>query len=231
MPDLEGGRGGALERLRFFLLWLQRPGRLGAAVPSGRRLAQAMAAEVDVGRPGLVVELGGGTGNVTAALLAAGVSVDDLIVVEREAALAASLRRRFPHVTVIRGDARRLGALLARKSSRLANGTGWPDAAPGQDRPSAASKAEVKAVVSSLPLLLFGREEQEALLAEVFALLPEDAPLVQFTYGPRAPIVNSVARRLGLAGTRAQWVLDNVPPAAVWTYRRPSALLRLADSA
>ncbi|MGH6948017.1 MAG: hypothetical protein ACREDZ_11865, partial [Kiloniellales bacterium] len=89
----------------------------------------------------------------------------------------------------------------------------------------------VKAVVSSLPLLLIGHEEQDALLAEIFALLPEGAPLVQFTYGPRAPVATNVARRLGLAGARAQWVLDNVPPAAVWTYRRPSALARLANSA
>ncbi|MGH6948815.1 MAG: class I SAM-dependent methyltransferase, partial [Kiloniellales bacterium] len=154
MSDLERGRGGALERFRFFLLWLQRPGRLGAAVPSGRSLAQAMAAEVDPGRAGLVVELGGGTGSVTAALLAAGVPANDLIVVEREAALAASLRRRFPNVAVIRGDARRLRALLARKGNRLMRGSGDAEATPSPDRSLIGGEAAVKAVVSSLPLLL-----------------------------------------------------------------------------
>ncbi len=55
-------------------------------------------------RPGeLVVDLGAGTGVLTAALARAGVSV---VAVELDPALAAELRRRFPRV--LEGDARRV---------------------------------------------------------------------------------------------------------------------------
>ena len=54
-----------------------------------------MAARVDTARTGLVVELGGGTGVITAALLARGVAPERLVVVEQSPALAAHLRQRF----------------------------------------------------------------------------------------------------------------------------------------
>jgi phospholipid N-methyltransferase len=62
------------DEVRFFLHWLRRPARLGAVVPSGHALAAALAAEIDIQAPGAVVELGSGTGRVTAALIAAGVA-------------------------------------------------------------------------------------------------------------------------------------------------------------
>ena len=64
-------------------------------LPSGRTVARAMARELPA-RGGLVLELGGGTGALTSGLLEAGCHPKSLLVVEREAALAASLRRRFP---------------------------------------------------------------------------------------------------------------------------------------
>jgi 23S rRNA (adenine-N6)-dimethyltransferase len=55
-------------------------------------------------RPGeLVVDLGAGTGMLTAALVRAGA---DVVAVELDPALAAGLRRRFPRV--VEGDARRV---------------------------------------------------------------------------------------------------------------------------
>src|SRR5918912_3490011 len=68
----------------FFLRWLKAPHRIGAVAPSSRFLARAMAREVDVRGSGLVVELGGGTGSITRALLDAGLAPDRLIVVERD---------------------------------------------------------------------------------------------------------------------------------------------------
>ena len=52
----------------FFRLWLRRPRRVGAVMPSGRALATAMATCIDAQAPGMVVELGGGTGSITRAI-------------------------------------------------------------------------------------------------------------------------------------------------------------------
>ena len=46
-----------------------------------------MATYIDPHAPGVVVELGGGTGSITRAVLKTGIAPKDLIVVEREAKL------------------------------------------------------------------------------------------------------------------------------------------------
>jgi len=47
--------------------------------------------------------------------------------------------------------------------------------------------------------------------------------VVQFTYGPLSPVSRSISRDLDIVGARVDWVLDNVPPASVWNYRRRAA--------
>jgi phospholipid N-methyltransferase len=49
----------------LWFAWLRSPRQVGAVAPSGVRLASAMAGEVPPG-PGIVLELGGGTGSITA---------------------------------------------------------------------------------------------------------------------------------------------------------------------
>lgn len=124
-----GRHFGGLSLALFMREILIDPRAMGAALPSSRRLAYNVANHVSPGvETGLVVELGAGTGVVTAALLERGVAPQRLIVVERAAALAEHLRRRFPHVAVVQGDARHLRRLLKPYAS------------------------DVRAVVSSLPL-------------------------------------------------------------------------------
>src|SRR5436190_15924440 len=100
----------------FLKRWLRRPFAMGAVVPSGRLLAEAMAGTAlreIVGRDGHVIELGAGTGEVTKALLAAGIPAGRLALVERDPELAAFLRRHFRDTRIIEGDAARLPRLLA----------------------------------------------------------------------------------------------------------------------
>lgn len=158
-------------RIVFIREWLRSPRLIGAVCPSGTALAEAMAAEVPDGH-GLVVELGAGTGAVTRALLDGGVSTDRLIAVERSAVLAEVLRRRFPGLTVIEGDAADLSRMLP---------TG-----------------PVDCVVSSIPLVSLPKNEREAVIDEIKKVL-QGRRLIQFTYfwGRRLleksglPLVNS----------------------------------------
>jgi phosphatidylethanolamine/phosphatidyl-N-methylethanolamine N-methyltransferase len=183
--------------LGFFLLWLRRPTRVGGIVPSSRALAAAMAARIDVAAPGAVVELGGGTGSITEAILAAGVAPRDLVVVEREAKLCAVLAARFPHVRILHGDARDLTALLKKVGI-----------------------APVKVVVSGLPLLAMDHRDSHRIVTGAFSVLAPGGEFLQFTYGPTSPISRVTRTRLGIAGQRSDWVLYNLPPATVWRYRR-----------
>jgi phosphatidylethanolamine/phosphatidyl-N-methylethanolamine N-methyltransferase len=185
------------DELRFFSHWLRHPGRLGAVVPSSRALAAALAAEIDAEAPGAVIELGPGTGRVTEALIAANVAPGQLVAIERNASFCNPLRRHFPGVQIVWGDARALGSLLQRTGVR-----------------------SVKAVVSSLPLLSMTARDRDVVLSQVAAVLGAEGVLVQYTYGPAAPVPPELGVELGLVGERTNWVLVNLPPAAVWRYSR-----------
>src|SRR5262245_28727551 len=92
----------------FLKRWLRRPLAIGAVVPSGRLLAEAMAETTLAnlqGRAGHVVELGAGTGEVTKALLAKGIPAERLAVVERDPELVVFLRRHFRGPLILGGDA------------------------------------------------------------------------------------------------------------------------------
>ena len=186
----------------FLKRWLRRPFAMGAVVPSGRLLAQAVArrtvSEI-AHRDGHVIELGAGTGQVTKALLAAGIPAERLALVERDPELASFLRRHFRGPRIIEGDAARLPRLLA------------------------ANKIEkVAVVVSSLPLLSLPGEVVTGIVHSVFEALPRGAALVQFTYGPTPPVPRGLRENLHLVGARGRRIWRNVPPAVVWTFRRPS---------
>ena len=54
--------------------------------------------------------------------------------------------------------------------------------------------------------------------------MQDGGKFIQFTYGPLSPITRSVSNSLDIVGLRSDWVLDNVPPAAVWVYRHRAAV-------
>src|SRR3546814_10352004 len=68
--------------------------------PSSRYLARLMVEHI-VPDDGRVIELGGGTGVFTRAILGTGLPPEKLEVVEINPAFARGLRRHFPHVSVL----------------------------------------------------------------------------------------------------------------------------------
>ena len=79
----------------------------------------------------------------------------------------------------------------------------------------------VAAVVSSLPLLSLPTEVVSGIVHGVFEVLPRGAALVQFTYGPSAPVPRPLRERLRLQAVSGRRIWRNVPPAVVWTFRKP----------
>jgi phosphatidylethanolamine/phosphatidyl-N-methylethanolamine N-methyltransferase len=179
----------------FLSRWIRAPLRIGALAPSSPYLGREMARAIDARAATLVVELGGGTGRITRALLDAGVAPERLIVIENDDKLASLLRVRFPQLRIVQGDARDLLSLLA---------------------PLGVSHAS--AVISGLPLLSMPTETQQRIVEQAFALMGENGTFVQFTYGPMSPVMGKA--RLGLIAEVTGRVWRNFPPASVWRYRR-----------
>ena len=177
----------------FLRRWAKNPMGIGAIAPSSRGLADAMARQVPAHGAGPVVELGGGTGNITAGILRAGIAASRLVVLERDPALHRHLQQLYPHLRIVLGDAATLVDTL---------------------RPFGIERAD--AVVSGLPLLTMPRTIQDDIVRNVFRLLAPGAPFIQFTYGPYSPVGRE---RMGVHGKIAKWVPANLPPASVWVYR------------
>ncbi len=189
------------DALLFFRAWLSEPVTIGAVMPTRARLADAMS-DAALGNPGVragkrIIELGGGTGPLTRALAMHAPDPGCITVVERNPVFQEVLRRRFPLVQVIPGEADRL-ATIARTYN----------------------VGPVGAVVSSLPRVGWPLARQRRILMQCFALLERDGEFLEFSYGPFSPVPRRLIRELGLSASRVRQVWRNLPPASIWSYRR-----------
>lgn len=184
-------------RHHFIAAWIRSPLKMGAALPSSRMLAKAMAEQVDTNIKGAVLELGAGTGVVTNALLKAGIGKERLLVIERDKKLYSLLRSLFPQLNVLCADAAELDSVL--KNAEI---------------------EKVGAIVSSLPFLTMPVDVRRKIQEQMAKTIGNDGMIVQFTYGHKSPISKNEMKRCGLTGKRVKIVLMNVPPAHVWVYKR-----------
>ncbi len=183
----------------FFRQWLKNPLSMAAVSPSSRELAQKMLRELPHGAK-RVIELGGGTGVFTQAMLDQGIEADDLFVLELNEALHQHLRQRFPQARIVCGDARDLKLHVER--------SGFADNGPAD------------AVISGLGLLSMPKTTQREILEAAFSLMSAHGRFIQFTYGPTNPVSREVMRELDLVSHRASFTLWNVPPASVYVVSR-----------
>lgn len=179
----------------FFHQFLRRPRQVAALAPSSPSLGEMMARQLPA-QARRVAELGPGTGVFTRCMIDCGVPERDLVLFEINALFADDLAIRFPHATLHR--------------------------LPAQDL-ARVEQAPFDAVLSGLPLLSMSADEQAAILGAAFSRLGPDGVFIQFTYGPKSPLRDRVAKGLGLAFTRTRRVWANLPPATVYVFRRPRA--------
>ena len=182
------------DEVRFLRSWMEKPLHMGAVMPSGRVLARTMAQYVDISSSGPVVELGPGTGAITNALIEHGVDQQRLVLVEYNPGFCALLRDRYPHATVVQGDAYTLRDAL------------WDVL----DEPASA-------MVSGLPLVTKPMLTRLKLIRDAFMALAPRAPFVQFTYSVAPPIPKSLP---GVSTEASERIWMNLPPARVWVYRK-----------
>ena len=185
------------ETLRFFGRWVRDPFLIGAVAPSSIGLSRGMAKPIDLEAPGVVIELGGGTGKMTKAMLDHGVPPDRLYVIEKDPDLHRLLTSRFPDVTIVNSDAAQVADVAA---------------SHGLDT--------VKAVVSGLPLIGMPFPVRQAIVGQVFQVLAPRGIFVQFTYMLKSPVNEQLMAEFGLVGRWVERIWRNMPPARVWVYRR-----------
>lgn len=188
-------RARAGEYLDFLAAWVKKPRQTASVVPSSRYLARLMVDRIDP-QDGRVLELGGGTGVFTRAILETGLPPEKLEVVEINPAFARGLRRHFPHVSILETPAQIVSTATA--------------GAPG----------DYQVVVSGLPLLAIDRRVHVDILGEAFRMLRPGGSFVQFTYSMRPPVSREVIDALGLEVVRAGQTVRNFPPATVFRFHR-----------
>ena len=174
-------------RAAFFRELWREPRAVGAVCPSSGELARRMASWAVPASPGWIIELGGGTGTVTAALLQRGVPRERLIVMERSLHFVNHLRNRFPGVRIVHGDA-------ADMANTLLGGE------------------PVAALVSGLPLRSMPADAVSNVVQACAGLLNADSRVVQFTYALRA---RSAWGAAGLHRMANETVWRNLPPARI----------------
>lgn len=180
----------------FIREWLANPQRTGAVAPSSPQLGAAMARWLPRNPESFVLELGPGTGAVTDALLKYGLREDRLVGIEKNPSLAKILRKRFPQACIITGDAWDLDTLL----------TELPQPAES-----------VGAVISSLPLLNFPKDQADALAQKIRSVLEPRGRWVQYSYH----ILKDRSRGgeyFRLIASKIVWF--NLPPARVSVYQK-----------
>lgn len=189
------------EEVKFFKGWVSKPRAVGSIVPTSATTSRRMASIVDPDANLPVLELGPGTGVITRAILERGVKPENLFCIEYSPDFVAHLKKQFPRVNVIQGDAFNLDETLG-----ALRGTVFDS------------------VVSGVPLLNFPVEQRVRYVDDVLSRLPEGRPIVQLTYGPRSPVPPG---RGDYRVTRFDFILRNIPPTTLWLYSRGAPVLPL----
>ena len=182
------------DEIRFFKGWMSNTRAVGSIIPTSSVTARRMASVVNPASGLPVLELGPGTGVITKAILQTGLAPEKLTSVEFSTDFYNHLVERFHGVNFINGDAFDLDKTLGGLSG-----------------------ATFDSVISAVPLLNFPMHQRVSLIEDLLSRIPVGRPVVQISYGPLSPVV-AMPDRYQIS--HLDFVVRNIPPAQLWTYRR-----------
>ena len=183
------------DELKFFKGWIDKPKAVGSIVPTSSITARRMASIIDTTSGLPVLEVGPGTGVITRAILGRGVKPQNLYAVEYSHDFVRHLRRSYPGVNVIEGDAFDLDDDAWRRCAA------WSSTAS-----SPACRCST-----------FRCRSRVAYLEDLLDRIPQGRPVVQLTYGPKSPVPPGLG---DYTVEHFDFVLRNIPPTQLWIYRR-----------
>jgi phospholipid N-methyltransferase len=179
--------------LLFFSKFLRQGTAIASFVPSSASLSRAVVEGIPFARTRSVVELGAGTGPITAELLRRLPPAARLLIVERDPDFCRRLRERFPGADIAQADAADLDRLLAER---------------GLDT--------VDQVLCGLPLPSFAPAARDHILDVIRRRLSPASTFRQLTH---LPWVYYQLYRRYFAEVRFRLVVRNFPPAGFYTCR------------
>lgn len=180
--------------LAFFLAFLKSPRTVASVIPSSRFLEQRVVDAADIRSADIIVELGGGTGGTTRALLASMHRTARLIVIERTEEFVTLLERiDDPRIEIVHGCASTINEVLA---TRGLNGA--------------------DAIVSGIPFSTLPRTlAKDIVNAIAQALLPRGRFVAYQVSGAVSDYMRPLLGEPGI-----EHVMLNIPPTRVFTWRR-----------
>jgi phospholipid N-methyltransferase len=173
----------------FFTKFLRHGTAIAACLPSSTWLARALVGQLDFSQARCVVELGAGTGPITAELLRRQRDGRSLVV-ERDPDFCRRLRQRFPQADVAQADALDLEKLLAERGM-----------------------GQIDYCLSGLPLPSFAAADRDRVLEVVARRLAPGGLFLQLTH---MPWVYYPLYRRYFPQVRFHLVLRNFPPAGFY---------------
>ncbi|MBX9622789.1 MAG: methyltransferase domain-containing protein [Gemmataceae bacterium] len=188
-PPTSQGRDRWLMAKKF----LTRGRAVASFSPSSRAMARTMLDGIDWAAARCVVELGAGTGPITAELVARARPHTRLLVVEIDPEMGGRLKAKFPQVDVVIGDACHFDRLLA-------------------DR----GVTQVDHVLSGLPLPSFPADLRDGVLATSARMLSPAGTFRQLTV---MPLIYYRLYARYYQDVRFRFVPLNLPPGGVYVCR------------
>lgn len=174
----------------LFTKFLKQGRSIASFVPSSRFMARSIIRGIDFDRARCIVELGAGTGPITAELVKHLKPHTKLLTIELDRDLAARLKARFPMVDVVNGDACQFDRLLAER--------GFP---------------QVDHVISGLPLPSFPEDLRNGIMSSAARTLAPGGTFRQLTVMPW--VYYKLYRRY-FDDVRFKLVPWNLPPGGVY---------------
>lgn len=179
---------------------MKNPLKVGAITPSSPELAQKMIEGIDPEKEHVVLELGVGTGAITKYLQDIVPDTDSYLGIELDRDLVRSLKRKFPKLQIIRGNACEANSLHQR------SGLG-----------------KVGTIICCLPFVSLPNEVGDRILSEIDKFMQQGCTFRTFQYAhgyymPSAiKLRDFMKKRYGKA-RRSKLVVKNVPPAYILTW-------------
>jgi phospholipid N-methyltransferase len=188
--------------LVFFRVMLRHPVSVCAVAPSSQELARAMTHGIHLRPKESLIELGPGTGALTAQIHRILPASDAYLGIELEARFVQLLKERFPDLRFVQDTVARAHRVHVQSGLE-----------------------PVKAIISGLSIATLPEDVQEAFIHNIDRLMTPGCLFRMFQYVHAYPWPSSIRFRQRMSRLfnsyhRSRVVFKNIPPAFVLTWRR-----------
>ena len=188
------------ENFQFLQAFLKNPLKVGAIAPSSPELAQKMTKDILPDENNIILELGVGTGAITKVLQEIIPDEKSYLGIELDKGLVKSLKKKFPLLKIIRGNACEVFSLHQKTNL-----------------------GKVGYIISCLPFVSIPNEIGEIILTEIDKFMEKGCVFRTFQYAHGYYFPSAIKLREYMDGNygkakKSQIIMKNVPPAYTLTW-------------